>query len=1198
MTASRDEPTSEDGNYSGFHMDRLPLMRRYIKHATLIENCYPYPVTPDAKPNSNELSYLVYYANSKPAKLAKVGVYLERKIQREVAKKKTAEVVVSLQIFEALLANCDQDLNYFSKPILNSLWAIFLVDNPDLFWAATKVFVQFCHKHNGSTLGIDLRLRGVYNQLVSKFSFFALGEHPSADLTAEHRFLGLRAINAIVMSEATRVTDSHRELEPVIPAILKNLTGTWPVEREKDHRRAEWKRIESLGLNHPKVTQDSINALAWITLKEVVENSNSFNSRFLISKAIGFIGLVSPQWAPTNPIVHLFLQIMASLQPQYRFVLVAELLQQLDEVDPPSLLQSLANTSTSSVGLISSTSESLTAQGKQTAARHGVLQPSTTNVRGDEEAQPLMAKVAECAPKKLCLVRLLSSLLNSHYILVGLSVLEILDILLRHLVVCVVLQDEEDRYWDARSDYSLPAATSQGLVEAPVPIPPKRNSLQPSSKKSPTRPIPGCDHPDPTSCQCHRLSLGSTVLSPPMAKSQSNVEFRSRPPIPFPRPPMANGQPSSALAANGSSEVASVLSQSSNETPNRPGHQVRLDDIIRELIAAIGGLGSHTYYADQVTDIVNHVIEELQVPEEGNFDDSGTTISMATRDRALGAHSLSGADITNPRQLGELRLVLLQTLSRVLRTNIQAGYESTTMLLSTTALSLLSPMLFLLNDPSSDVRLHFMQFAIDFLLHQNTETLRAMGSGGTNGHAPDPSSSDGTPHTSYSSDLLARTAMAPNHNRPYSVSSFTALGARSRRNSAHNILQSRRASLIDIEMRGQVHRAVFHHLQQEAVPPYDIVGAGAILSLLLQRHGAEELVLVLPLLLQIQDMTQAMLAPQEVALNTLVAVYLQHAAQLLKLNALSDYIDTIVSHRRAGTRWDTMVATCLDLHQLEEVQYHLFEVTTSRSEASTICTLPLSTGTSTPEVAPGLTPTPLGTTAGSLLLLDRSELLNALLNHRTLVREFPDLKSRLLGGESTQNGTLGADPIPRTRTRSEHTRDLSRSKIRASVNLDAMIGANGNDSHGHALLSVPSPLTSPTYLRTMTATNSLSATLRSSLDGESPSRILFSPPQVQRTDPLRPSWIGGDAGSNSMVHVENLREALYAQALHDSSEPDTESDPPAVRAHSIRSRPKPDLHRLLNSIQIGPMTADTTGAPTATATGGLLALTPDLRHPF
>ncbi|KAJ1976198.1 plasma membrane localization protein [Dimargaris xerosporica] len=186
MTAPRDEPAPEDGYHSGFHMDRLPLMRRYIKHATLIENCYPYPVTLDAKPNSNELSYLVYYANSKPAKLAKVGVYLERKIQREVAKKKTVEVAVSLQIFEALLANCDQDLNYFSKPILNALWAIFLANNPDLHWPAAKVFVQFCHKHNGSTLGIDLRLRDVYNQLVSKFSFFALGENASsADLNIE-----------------------------------------------------------------------------------------------------------------------------------------------------------------------------------------------------------------------------------------------------------------------------------------------------------------------------------------------------------------------------------------------------------------------------------------------------------------------------------------------------------------------------------------------------------------------------------------------------------------------------------------------------------------------------------------------------------------------------------------------------------------------------------------------------------------------------------------------------------------------------------------------------------------------------------------------------------------------------------------------------------------------------------------------------
>ncbi|KAF9404953.1 plasma membrane localization protein, partial [Podila epigama] len=60
---------------------------RYIKHASLINNCYP--VRPDEKgPKSSELSYLVFYATSKPAKLTKVGNFIERRVVRDYRKKR------------------------------------------------------------------------------------------------------------------------------------------------------------------------------------------------------------------------------------------------------------------------------------------------------------------------------------------------------------------------------------------------------------------------------------------------------------------------------------------------------------------------------------------------------------------------------------------------------------------------------------------------------------------------------------------------------------------------------------------------------------------------------------------------------------------------------------------------------------------------------------------------------------------------------------------------------------------------------------------------------------------------------------------------------------------------------------------------------------------------------------------------------
>lgn len=56
------------------------------KHAILINNCYPPIKEGGTTPRSSELSYLTFYASSKPAKLTKVGSYLQRKVEKDIRK--------------------------------------------------------------------------------------------------------------------------------------------------------------------------------------------------------------------------------------------------------------------------------------------------------------------------------------------------------------------------------------------------------------------------------------------------------------------------------------------------------------------------------------------------------------------------------------------------------------------------------------------------------------------------------------------------------------------------------------------------------------------------------------------------------------------------------------------------------------------------------------------------------------------------------------------------------------------------------------------------------------------------------------------------------------------------------------------------------------------------------------------------------
>lgn len=56
------------------------------KHQVLVLKCYPRTAkgAVDVKPNSSELSYLLFYAQSRRSKIQKVGSFLEKKTASDV----------------------------------------------------------------------------------------------------------------------------------------------------------------------------------------------------------------------------------------------------------------------------------------------------------------------------------------------------------------------------------------------------------------------------------------------------------------------------------------------------------------------------------------------------------------------------------------------------------------------------------------------------------------------------------------------------------------------------------------------------------------------------------------------------------------------------------------------------------------------------------------------------------------------------------------------------------------------------------------------------------------------------------------------------------------------------------------------------------------------------------------------------------
>lgn len=64
------------------------------RHQVLTLKCYPryQRGAVDVKPNSSELSYLLYYVSSRRSKLRKVGAFVEKKTESDVWRNKTGYV--------------------------------------------------------------------------------------------------------------------------------------------------------------------------------------------------------------------------------------------------------------------------------------------------------------------------------------------------------------------------------------------------------------------------------------------------------------------------------------------------------------------------------------------------------------------------------------------------------------------------------------------------------------------------------------------------------------------------------------------------------------------------------------------------------------------------------------------------------------------------------------------------------------------------------------------------------------------------------------------------------------------------------------------------------------------------------------------------------------------------------------------------
>lgn len=118
------------------------------KHQRLILQCYPGGRGVDKRPNASELSYLLYYVSTRRAKLAKVGGFLEKIGKHYVSHNRFGDVQVTLDILKSIIEKCPEDLDLYG---VNSMTIMLnALNSNDLSQSqhVAEVFDTFCAAHD------------------------------------------------------------------------------------------------------------------------------------------------------------------------------------------------------------------------------------------------------------------------------------------------------------------------------------------------------------------------------------------------------------------------------------------------------------------------------------------------------------------------------------------------------------------------------------------------------------------------------------------------------------------------------------------------------------------------------------------------------------------------------------------------------------------------------------------------------------------------------------------------------------------------------------------------------------------------------------------------------------------------------------------------------------------------------------------
>jgi hypothetical protein len=407
-------------------------------HVALVNNVYP-TTAGEEGPKSSNLSLLVFQAQSKPNELPKICSYLESKVKRDVYRNRMVYVRVSLQILNALIKDCNLHLTLFAKHVVNIVTDLLQAPDLDLLTQVTATvncfrftvnhsqFCLFSQYHDHAILDVDPEFMSAYINILQRYQAFCQYQHTDPKTEFRHRQAGLRAVNAVVSQPSFAAShDLEHFLSIMLPGVIVNIlapddpefsTGTVgraagsaglravPSSHQllvSDTESLDRRKSASDGASMPDmITADSeLDHLAEASLAEIMRNvtAGNFWTVFIpLFKSFDESGLMDGKPEECIRIAQI---TTTNLHPQHRNLLVSSILHRM------SGATTTLNVSNLPKGNVAPTAELPTST--------WVTPPLSTNAKATS-------------------VRVLTSIISVGGSTIGLTVLELLDSLTRHL---------------------------------------------------------------------------------------------------------------------------------------------------------------------------------------------------------------------------------------------------------------------------------------------------------------------------------------------------------------------------------------------------------------------------------------------------------------------------------------------------------------------------------------------------------------------------------------------------------------------------------------------------------------------------------------------------------------------------------------------------------------------------------------------